>query len=446
MTVVICGRRQFVCWLVVLMGATLLPGVGCQRSSPPPATAETNTRGWLAEVVANYRKAKSYEDAGELHMSVKSDNGEQEESTPIPFSVAFERPNKIRIHSLQASIVADGRTLRASIDPLEGQVLSTPCPEELGLENLFSDPMLSEAARGQIEAVMPQLVLLLDDDPLEDLGASGEPSVLPDVELEGELCHRVAVDNEQGTSVFWIRATDGLLRKFEFPSNAFKEKFHVAQCSIWAEFKGARANTTISADAFQFDVPQGARLVSRFLPPPPDPLSPLLGKSPEDFSFFDMQGGTVTRDSLKGKVVVLDLWATWCGWCFKGFPNLEQVYQQYKDNPRVTILAVDTDDPAVSDEKVRLSFAQAKLNLPIARDQQQLAEKIFSAPGKSLALPTMIVLGADGTIQDYHLGYDQHLAETLPRKIDQLLAGENLAQKELESHEQEQKRIRSTIG
>ena len=51
----------------------------------------------------------------------------------------------------------------------------------------------------------------------------------------------------------------------------------------------------------------------------------------------------------------------------------------------------------------------------------------------------MVVLGTDGTVQDFRLGYDAELAKTLPEKINQLLAGENLAQKDLEKYQQAQK-------
>ena len=70
----------------------------------------------------------------------------------------------------------------------------------------------------------------------------------------------------------------------------------------------------------------------------------------------------------EGKVVVLDMWATWCGWCFEGFPNLQKVYDQFKDNDKVVILAVNTDDITVSDERSREAFAKAELTIPIVRD------------------------------------------------------------------------------
>jgi len=53
------------------------------------------------------------------------------------------------------------------------------------------------------------------------------------------------------------------------------------------------------------------------------------------------------------------------------------------------------------------------------------------------AFPTCILLGANGTVQEYLVGYDPKLADNLPLKIEQLLAGENLARQELEAYERE---------
>jgi thiol-disulfide isomerase/thioredoxin len=211
-----------------------------------------------------------------------------------------------------------------------------------------------------------------------------------------------------------------------------KARFQVARCELWAEFKGARADREIAAQAFQFAVPEGAKLLKRFLPPPPNAPAPLLARAPEDFSFVDLDGQTVTRESLQGKVVVLDMWATWCGWCFKGLPNLQEVYQRYRSSDKVAILAVNKDAPAMSDAKVRQAFENAQLTIPVVRDAAQITDKVFAIQ----VLPTMVVLGTDGTVQDYRVGYDAELATTLPAKIEKLLAGENLAQQQLAEYQQ----------
>jgi len=385
----------------------------------------------LMDLVARYRDAKSYEDAGELRLAVVSQRGEKQGSPAIPFSAAFERPNKIRVHSLEASLVADGSQVRASADSLEGQVLVLPCPEKLTETSLASDALLVQAMHGQLDVAMPQLSLLLDEDPIKKIAGDGPAERLADEEFDGEKCRRVSIAGPNGASVFWISPKSGLLVKFDFPANSFKEKFSLSEANVWAEFKGARVDDSIAAEAFKFAVPAGAKLLNKFLPPPPEPPSPLLGKIPEDFTFVDFRGGTVDRKSLEGKVVVLDMWATWCGWCFEGFPNLQKVYDEFAKNDKVVILAVNKDDLAISDEKVKESFEKAKLTIPIARDQQQMSDKVFSIPG----LPTMVILGADGKVEDFHVGYDAKLAETLPAKLNRLLAGESLAMDELDKYE-----------
>jgi thiol-disulfide isomerase/thioredoxin len=440
-------RIDVALWAMALLAAT----IGCQQkstSSPQSssgvatsaASGDAGTQ--LQEMVDAYKSANSYEDAAELHIAAEGDGGQMEESPPIPFSVAFERPNKIRIHSLGASVVGDGQQLRATADSLNDQVLVLPSAEALNAETFSADELLVSAMRGQVGLELPQVALLFEADPLKTLAEGGKATVLDDAKFQDDMCYRVSVLGPRGTAVFWIDSKTHLLRKYEFPSDAFKQKFSLAKCSIWAEFNGAQTNKEIASDAFKMEVPTGAKLLKRFLPPPPEPPSPILGQVPANFVLIDLKGSPVDRDSLQGKVVVLDMWATWCGWCFKGFPNLEGVYQHYKDNDKVVILAVNKDEPTVSDAIVQGSFDKAKLHIPIVRDQQKLTDRVFQAEN----LPTMVILGADGSIQDYHMGYDEHLAETLPKKIERLLAGENLAKEEIGKYEQEQKEYEQTLS
>jgi thiol-disulfide isomerase/thioredoxin len=184
------------------------------------------------------------------------------------------------------------------------------------------------------------------------------------------------------------------------------------------------------------------KLVNKFVTPPPAAPHPLLAKPLDKFTFVALDGTAWGNESLANKVVVIDLWATWCGWCFEGLPLLEKVYQQYKDNDQVVFLAVSKDDLAVTNAAVEEAFKKHNLTVPIARDQEQLTDKLFQLEG----LPTTIVLGRDGTVQDYHIGYDAELAQKLPAKLEKLLAGENLAQPELDAYELEKKEFEARLS
>ncbi len=443
------ARRGWMSLLLVGLAAAVLgTTTGCQQGSagtpgeasrPAKAKAASNDVSdpakLLQAMAETYKTAKTYEDAGVLQIAIETEDGQKHQPEPMLFSVALARPNKIRIHSLEASIVSDGKRLYGTSDSLQNQVLVQPCPDPLSIEKLFSDKMLAASARAQLDIAQPQLQLLLDENAIEELTGGGKPSSLPDADLGGVKCHRVEVKGAGGTTVFWISAADNLLVKLEFPSDELKKRFSVAKCSLWAEFKGVRINGDIAPDAFAFNAPEGAKLLSRLFPPPPAAPSPLLGQKPEDFTLVDSEGKSVTRESLEGKIAVLDMWATWCGWCFEGFPNLQKVYDQFKGNDKVMILAVNQDEPSVSDEQVRQSFEKKHLTIPIVRDPQQAGGKVLHVEG----LPTMVVLGPNGAIEDYHVGYDAQLTETLPPKLKKLLDGGSLATEELEKYEQARK-------
>jgi thiol-disulfide isomerase/thioredoxin len=75
-----------------------------------------------------------------------------------------------------------------------------------------------------------------------------------------------------------------------------------------------------------------------------------LGQAAPDFTMSDLKGNTVKLSDLKGKVVILDFWATWCGPCIQSFPAMQQVANKYKDNPNVKILFVNTYERVGKDQ------------------------------------------------------------------------------------------------
>ena len=333
------------------------PVVKRRTPRPEQVGAEHSASGELAALVTKYHQVDHYEDAGELHLLIESHDGQLEESPPIPFSVAFERPGSIRVHSLQASIVADDGKLHASAESLNGQVLVQDCPTTADDQTLLGDPLLAAAARGQVEAVLPQLVLLLEPDPLPALAGKGTPKPLDDAELDGVRCHRVSVGGGNGPSVFWIGVEDGLLHKFEFPADDLKAQLPGGTLRTVGRIQGCPREPRDRAAAFQFAVPEGARLLKRLLPPPPAAPAPTVGQTARRFYVRRLGRPDGQPRIARDKVVVLDMWATWCGWCFKGLPNLRgSVPALQGSNDKVVILAVSKDAPAVSDAKSRQAF------------------------------------------------------------------------------------------
>ena len=54
------------------------------------------------------------------------------------------------------------------------------------------------------------------------------------------------------------------------------------------------------------------------------------GVEAPDFTLKDIKGNDFKLSSLRGKIVVLDFWGSWCGWCIKGMPKMKEYYEKYK--------------------------------------------------------------------------------------------------------------------
>ena len=69
-----------------------------------------------------------------------------------------------------------------------------------------------------------------------------------------------------------------------------------------------------------------------------------IDKPAPDFSLMGLTGSRVTKASLKGKVAIVNFWATWCGPCIKELPHFQEFHEKMKGDPGVAVLAITTDE------------------------------------------------------------------------------------------------------
>ena len=108
-----------------------------------------------------------------------------------------------------------------------------------------------------------------------------------------------------------------------------------------------------------------------------------------DFTLNDLAGKSWTLKSLQGKVVLVNFWATWCSPCRKEMPDLETLYQRFKDNGLV-ILAI-SDEP---DEKVKPFLAERKVSYPVLLDPGRKVNDLFRING----IPKSFVYDRNGKL------------------------------------------------
>ena len=124
------------------------------------------------------------------------------------------------------------------------------------------------------------------------------------------------------------------------------------------------------------------------------------GVEAPDFTLNDINGKPLTLSNLRGKVVVLDFWGSWCGWCIKGMPQMKEHYAKYKG--KLEILGIDCNE---TQEKWKA--AVAKHGLPWLHVYNPRGAKNDVCQTYAInGFPTKIIIGADGKIVKTVVGED----------------------------------------
>jgi peroxiredoxin len=115
-----------------------------------------------------------------------------------------------------------------------------------------------------------------------------------------------------------------------------------------------------------------------------------------DFTLPDLNGRQVKLSDFRGKLIVIDFWATWCPPCEFQIPVLNSLYDSHRDRDVVILgVSVDTDGP----EAVRAYTEKRQVRYEILLGNESLARE-FGAPG----FPSLIIVGRDGFIRSMHVG------------------------------------------
>jgi peroxiredoxin len=115
-----------------------------------------------------------------------------------------------------------------------------------------------------------------------------------------------------------------------------------------------------------------------------------------DFSLQDMSGKTIKLSDYKGKVVLLEFWATWCPPCRASVPGLEKLHKAYKDKGLV-LLAVSMDEGGW--DEVRSFIKESGITYTILKGTEDVAKKY-----QVRSIPMMLVLDKEGKISKRYLG------------------------------------------
>lgn len=139
-----------------------------------------------------------------------------------------------------------------------------------------------------------------------------------------------------------------------------------------------------------------------------------VGKAAPELSVQTVNGkGQITRDSLQGKVAIVDFWATWCGPCKQSFPKLEELSKQNQGKVQVVGISVDDKSDGVAE------FAKSNgATFPIGWDDGHAIANRWKVD----SMPTTYILDSSGTVRYIHAGYHDGEADAIAKELATLAA------------------------
>jgi thiol-disulfide isomerase/thioredoxin/outer membrane lipoprotein-sorting protein len=372
------------------------PDGQANQAATKPAQVSPEASAVIKKVADAYTKLKSLDLVGKL--TGELDIGGQKKDEKAEFTSSFAAPNSFKHEIKDEELVGStgeklyvygkGTNMYLMVDAPKGKVLSAdlpdPFPDLIGGQNV-------------------SLVLALSIDPSAELTkAYSVVNKKDDVKIDDKAYTALELKEPKAgpSATVLIDPETNLIRRavLDFSADAIaKGAQDVKKALVTIDYVKTTPNPATQPTQFAWVPPAGAKDMAKQDESGGDaPAMALKGKPAPAVKLKGLDDKEVSLADLKGSVVVLDFWATWCGPCVGSLPHLDKLYQDKKADG-VKVFAVNQRE----DKELVAGFMKSKnLSVPVLLDSEGKAGDEY----KANAIPETVVVGKDGVVKEVFIG------------------------------------------
>lgn len=199
---------------------------------------------------------------------------------------------------------------------------------------------------------------------------------------------------------YYIGIKDGIIRKIEF--EIYKDTLLTE--TVESYFTFSSINQDISPDLFVQSVPEDYTQEKYSFEKSEDETTLKIGELAPDWTLYDSYGNPHSLTDYRGKIILLDFWATWCKWCIKSIPKLQSIHNNFLND--VVVLGISCNEKKEANPLKFLNDNGG--NYTVLLNGENIVDD-YGITG----YPTTFLIGKDGKILWNYTGYDPKLEEMI---------------------------------
>ena len=366
-----------------------------------------------------YAGLKSARFEGQIKVSVDGGQGQQGQGQAQKFVSGFQAPNKFRHELGDELIVGSSAKGLFAYNSRSNSFLIADAPNPNAPLKDIPSPVPAILMQQN-----PSLFMALEKNPLSDwTGAISNVEKAPDVQIDGQSYTALKLQGERG--IEFTAAIDPkthLLRRITAELKSAMPQGEAAgpkSAQLVIDYTKVEPGASFPENHFAWLPPQGATDAGQARAEAVKQQKSRAsqgGQTAPDFSLTSLSGKEVKLSDLKGQVVVLDFWASWCPPCRESLPHLGKLYGENEDG--VKVLAVNMGE----DADAARSFVQSQnlSDLTVLLDKDKSVAQKYGIS----SIPTTVIIGPDGKVQETFVGLGPDTFSQIKQTVSRLKGGD----------------------